>query len=123
MWCARRADRSRRSRLRERLVSCGTEVSIDLPQVDDVCAEVLDHVAVVRADAGIECRKARTGKRERVLTGAAGQAIAVPGTSNQHVIAGATDEGVEVAAPLEREGDRAGGECRGINGIGAAPCH
>src|SRR5262249_57104402 len=58
---------------------------------------------------------------ERVLTGTPEQAIAMPGTPNQYVIAGATDERVEAAAPLKREGDRAGGECRGINGVGAAP--
>src|SRR5262245_33488091 len=74
---------------RERLVSRGIDVGIDEVKVDDVCAEILDHVAVVRADAGIEGREARTGEHERVLTASAGQAIAVAGASNQYVIAGA----------------------------------
>src|SRR5215470_3081452 len=53
---------------RERLISRGTKVGIDLPQVDDVSAKILDHVAAVDGVAGIEGRKARTGKHERVLT-------------------------------------------------------
>ena len=80
------------------MVCCDIEVGIDLMEIDNVSAEVLNHVSV-RAHASIEAREGCTREREGVLAKSPNHEID-PGTSDENVIAESTQQTIVAIASV-----------------------
>ena len=93
--------------------------------MDELAAEVLDHVAVGTIPVSSVARLARAGEHEGVLIGSSEEQVD-PGTREQQVVAASADdgvvaltadEGVVAGAAIQGERDRTGGKRRCVDDV------